>query len=314
MQNKDSFDDPESAGIFAGIVRALDARHAFTARRPLWAAGMVVATVAVLGAVLYYAYPREAAEQEMAGAPIIRADASDIKIAPDDPGGMDIPHRESVVFDTLNGQGERRVENLLPEAEEPLPRDEMFAGLKTEAEDEILDVTASATPETPSAAEPQSFDEVASFTPPEEGEVAPVESAAPEAVTEEIAPSPAAPVAEAAPVTEEKVAAVEAKAEEVAKTEPAAGLSVAAKEVVKGTHFVQLASVKDEAAAKVEWKKMQAAHSVLAPLAMHIERADLGAKGVFFRIQGGPVAEAEAKQICKAIQSKKPGGCLVVKE
>ena len=304
MQNKDSFDDPESAGIFAGIVRALDARHAFTARRPLWAAGMVVATVAVLGAVLYYAYPREAAEQELAGAPIIRADAGDIKIAPDDPGGMDIPHRESVVFDTLNGQGERRVENLLPESEEPLPRDEMFAGLKTEAEDDILDVTASATPETPTAAEPRNFDEVASFTPPDEGEAAPLESAAPQDVTEEVAP---APVVAAAPATEEKAA-------EVARTEPAAGLSVAAKEVVKGTHFVQLASVKDEAAAKAEWKKMQAAHSVLAPLSMHIERADLGPKGVFYRIQGGPVVEAEARQICKAITSKKPGGCLVVKE
>jgi hypothetical protein len=312
MQNKDSFDDPESAGIFAGIVRALDARNVFTARRPLWAAGMVVATVAVLGAVLYYAYPREAAEQEMAGAPIIRADAGDIKIAPDDPGGMDIPHRESVVFDTLNGQGERRVENLLPEAETPLPRDEMFAGLKTAPEDEILDVTA--TVETPAAAEPESFDEVASFTPPEEGESATVESAAPEEVTEELVP---APVVAAVPVTEEKVASspvTEEKAAEVAKTEPAAGLSVAAKEVVKGTHFVQLASVKDEAAAKAEWKKMQAAHSVLSPLPLHIERADLGAKGIFYRIQGGPVVEAEAKQICKAIQSKKPGGCIVVKE
>jgi hypothetical protein len=294
MQNKDSFDDPESAGIFAGIVRALDARHAFTARRPLWAAGMVVATVAVLGAVLYYAYPREAAEQEIAGAPIIRADAGDIKIAPDDPGGMDIPHRESVVFDTLSGEGERRVENLLPEAEEPLPRDEMFAGLKTEAEDEILDVTAT----------PENFDEVASYAPPEESEVAPVENTVPQDVTEETV---SAPVVAAAPVTEEKAA-------EVAKTEPAAGLSVAAKEVAKGTHFVQLASVKDEAAAKAEWKKMQAAHSVLAPLPLHIERADLGAKGVFYRIQGGPVIEAEAKQICQAIQSKKPGGCLVVKE
>ena len=294
MQNKDSFDDPESAGIFAGIVRALDARHAFTARRPLWAAGMVVATVAVLGAVIYYAYPREAAEQELAAAPIIRADAGDIKIAPDDPGGMDIPHRESVVFDTLNGQGERRVENLLPEAEAPLPREEMFAGLKTEAEDEILDVTAPATPE--------SFDEVASYTPPEEGEAA-IESAAPEEVKEEVVPATVA----AAPVTEEKAA-------EVAKTEPAAGLSVAAKEVVKGTHFVQLASVKSEDAAKAEWKKMQAAHSVLSPLKLHVERADLGAKGVFYRIQGGPVVEAEAKQICQAITSKKPGGCLVVKE
>lgn len=282
MQNKDSFDEPESAGIFAGIVRSLDARNAFAARRPLWAAGMVVATIAVLGAVIYYAYPREAAEQELAAVPIIRADAGALKVTPDDPGGMEIAHRESVVFDTLNGAGEGgRVENLLPQAEAPLPREEMFAGLKTAAEDEILDVTA------PPSDDPESFEQIADYTPPTEID----------------------------PAAEPVSAAPEAAAVEAAKTEPAAGIATAAKEAVKaGTHYVQLASVKDEAAAKAEWKKMQAAHGVLAPLNLHIERADLGAKGVFYRIQGGPVAEAEAKQICQAVSSKKPGGCLVVKE
>ncbi|MBU0858609.1 MAG: SPOR domain-containing protein [Alphaproteobacteria bacterium] len=281
MQNRDSFDDPESAGIFTNIVRTLDVRHHFEARRPLWAGGLVVATVAVLGAVLFYTYPREAAQQELAAAPIIRADAGPIKIAPDDPGGMDIPHRQSVVFDALGAPGERRVENLLPDAEEPLPREELFAGLKTEIapEDAIEDVTAGVT------AEPETFDEVASYTPPAE------------------TPAPVAKAVEPTPV----------EAKTVAKTEPAAGLNLAAKEVVKGTHFVQLASVKDEAAAKAEWKKMQAAHGVLAPLTLRVQRADLGERGTFYRIQGGPVAEADAREICKAVESKKPGGCLVVK-
>lgn len=306
MQNRDSFDDPESAGIFAGIVRALDLRHAFAARKPVWAGALVVATVAVLGAVLYYSYPREAALQELEAAPIIRADAGDIKVAPDDPGGMDIRNRDSVVFEAMDGQGgERRVENLLPEAEQPLPREELFAGLKTE-------MTTEAPVEAPEdvadgAPAPQeeasSFDDVASFEPPAEDKAA----AAPVgAVTAEVAP-----VKEAAPVVEAKV--TEEKAVEAAKTEPAAGLSVAAKEVAKGTHYVQLASVKDEAAAKAEWKKMQAAHGVLKPLEMRVQRADLGAKGVFYRIQGGPVAENEAQQICKAMQAARPGGCLVVK-
>jgi hypothetical protein len=314
MQNKDSFDEPGSAGIFAGIVRVLDARHAFAARGPLWAGGLVVATVAVLGAVIFYAYPREAAEQELAAAPIIRADAGELKVAPDDPGGMEIAHRESVVFDTLNG-GEGRVENLLPQAEAPLPREEMFAGLKTEAEDEIMDVTATPSEGTPTPADPQSFDEVADYTPPAEGEVAAVstETAAP--VGEVVEEVTTAAVQEDVPAVTAAVDATKEVAKEVAKTEPAAGIATVAKETAKaGTHFVQLASVKDEAAAKAEWKKMQAAHGVLAPLNLNLERADLGAKGVFFRIQGGPVSEAEAKQICQAISAKKPGGCLVVKD
>lgn len=302
MQNKDSFDEPESAGIFAGIVRALDARHAFAARRPVWAVGMVVATVAVLGAVLYYAYPREAAQQELNAAPIIRADAGDIKTAPDDPGGMEIAHRDSVVFDALGGDtGERRVENLLPQPEAPMPRAEMFAGLKTEPKDEVLDVTA---PPVTNEADPQSFEQVADYT-------APLEEVAEEVVA--TAPAPAAVVEAPAVVAAAASEEVEA-AKAAASTEPAAGIATVAKEAGKvGTHYVQLASVKDEAAAKTEWKKMQTAHNALAPLGLNVQRADLGAKGVFYRIQGGPVSEAEAKQICQAVSAKKPGGCLVVK-
>lgn len=284
MQNRDSFDDPESAGIFAGIVRALDVRHHFAARGPLWAGGMVVATAAVLGAVMYYAYPREAAQQELAAAPIIRADAGPLKMAPDDPGGMPIPHRESTVFDAVGGAPERRVESLLPPVEQPLPRAEMFAGFKTELNDAPAEAEAAAD-EGIVDVTPRDFDEVADYTPP----------------------------VAAAPVETAKAEPTPVQAESAAKTEPAAGLSVAAREPAKGTHFVQLASVRDEAAARAEWKKLQATHNVLGPLPLHVQRADLGERGVFFRIQGGPVSEAEAREVCKAVQSKTPGGCLVVK-
>jgi cell division septation protein DedD len=308
MQNRDSFDDPESAGIFGNIVRALDMRHSFAARKPVWAGGLVVATLAVLGAVLVYTYPREAAERDLAAVPIIRADAGPIKIMPEDAGGMEIAHRDSVVFDTLRpDDGERRVENLLPEAEQPLPREEMFAGLKTELpdpavvagdEEGAVDVTADAVEDD----EPQDYESVADYESP----------AADEAAT---APAAAAKVAASgAPLPAVKPEPTAKDAAAAAKTEPAAGLSLSAKEAGSaGTHFVQLGSVKDESGAKAEWKKLQAAHNgVLGNLDYRVQRADLGARGTFFRIQGGPVGKSEAEQICKAITSVKPGGCLVV--
>lgn len=292
MHNKDSFDDPATAGIFAGIVRALSARHRYAARGPLSAVALVVATAAVVAAVFYYAYPREAARLENAAAPIIRADAAPLKVTPDDPGGMQIAHRDSTVFDAVSGNGPRRIENLLPPAEQPLQRTEMFASFKTDFAD------VEGTEEPLSAAEEETLQPFAA-------EPAPIkqEQAAP------IVPAtPAAPVAVAVSVPEERKVA-----DDAARTEPAAGATAAAREVAAGTHYVQLASVRDEAAARTEWAKLQIAHSALAPLKLNVQRADLGERGVFYRIQGGPVAEDAARAICKSITDKTAGGCLVVR-
>jgi hypothetical protein len=46
---------------------------------------------------------------------------------------------------------------------------------------------------------------------------------------------------------------------------------------------------------------------------LRIQEADLGAKGTYYRAQGGPLSEDKAQAICKAITAKKPGGCLVVR-
>jgi hypothetical protein len=43
-----------------------------------------------------------------------------------------------------------------------------------------------------------------------------------------------------------------------------------------------------------------------------VQRADLGAKGVFFRIQAGPMSKDSAKSVCDAIKASKPGGCVIV--
>ena len=69
--------------------------------------------------------------------PIVRADDTPYKIIPDDPGGMEIPNKDSTLFSSLQGddEDERQVENLLAddENEEPMPRSQLFAGLNTEA-------------------------------------------------------------------------------------------------------------------------------------------------------------------------------------
>jgi hypothetical protein len=72
--------------------------------------------------------------------PIIRADKEPYKVQPDDPGGMQMPNKNSTIFSSLNSNDEDRgVENLLAdnEEEDPVPRSQLFAGLNTERDESL---------------------------------------------------------------------------------------------------------------------------------------------------------------------------------
>lgn len=47
-------------------------------------------------------------------------------------------------------------------------------------------------------------------------------------------------------------------------------------------------------AAKAEWRRLQTKfRNQLGNLTVNVQKADLGARGIYWRIQGGPVSEAE---------------------
>ena len=75
---------------------------------------------------------------------------------------------------------------------------------------------------------------------------------------------------------------------------------------------IQLASAKSEDVAKSTWAKLQAAHGdVLANLRMQPTRVDLGDKGVWYRVQAGPLDEKQAHGVCGTLKSRK-ADCVVV--
>ncbi len=82
-----------------------------------------------------------------------------------------------------------------------------------------------------------------------------------------------------------------------------------------GRYFVQLASVKSDAGARKEWGRMQRAHpDLLGDLELSVQSADLGERGIFFRIRTGPFPNrATARDMCWQIKAAKLD-CLVVRE
>ena len=69
---------------------------------------------------------------------------------------------------------------------------------------------------------------------------------------------------------------------------------------------IQLAALKSEAEASKAWKKILAKHNdLLGDLTAHIVRADLGAQGIYYRVQAGPFADkASAKAVCDKLKGQ----------
>jgi SPOR domain len=75
---------------------------------------------------------------------------------------------------------------------------------------------------------------------------------------------------------------------------------------------VQIASVKSEDIARSTWARLQAAHGdVLGSLRMQPTKVDLGDKGVWYRVQAGPLDEKQAQGICGTLRTRKTD-CVVV--
>jgi SPOR domain len=69
---------------------------------------------------------------------------------------------------------------------------------------------------------------------------------------------------------------------------------------------IQVASVKSEDIAKSTWARLQSAHGdVMASLRMQAVRVDLGDKGVWYRVQAGPLDEKQAQSICGTLKTRK---------
>jgi cell division septation protein DedD len=117
------------------------------------------------------------------------------------------------------------------------------------------------------------------------------------------APPPPAPPQVAAASTPPPVA--------LAPTAKSAPMPIAA---AAGAYRMQLGALNSEDAAKQEWLKLQKQHpDLLGRLSLTVSRVDLGAKGVFYRIQAGPIADAtQAEQDCAVLKSRNVG-CIIVK-
>ncbi len=213
--------------------------------------------------------------------PTVRADSSPVKVRPDDPGGMDVPNRDKLVYERMGGHEQAApgtdAERLLPPPENPR-------------------MPSAPTVTTPTA-------------PP------PVATTKPPAVQEALLPTTTTPAPESTkPVAPPAVQQQAPVQEKPAATTPPPVATAPAATPAKGSYVIQLASVASKADADKEWGRLRRTHAdLLGTLTLDVQKADLGAKGVFFRVRGGMIDEASARQLCAEL-SKRKVGCIVAKK
>ncbi|MGH6953760.1 MAG: SPOR domain-containing protein [Alphaproteobacteria bacterium] len=243
-------------------------------RRKLgWLTGTIATvTLAAFAGVVWHAYNLGIRAGSESVAPLIRADPHPTKMRPESPGGMQVPHRDKTVFETIApSAGAPPVERLLPPPEAPTPLPEAGA---TGAE-EPPEVAPPATPE---------------LTPP-----------SPQLAGQTPSGTPAQPSAQP-PTGAGSASAPPAKQE--ARLQPE-----------DGVYRVQLTALRSREAVETVWRRLKEVHAdLLGGLDLNVERADLGpGKGVFFRLQIGPLADrAEARALCDELGQRQQG-CQVVK-
>jgi hypothetical protein len=219
-----------------------------------------------------------------AAVPEIHPDTAPVKEVPANPGGMIVPDQDSTL---LNRDTKTKAEELLPPPE-------------------VVKSRPAAPPPPPVAAAPPS--QLAAAPPPP---VTPPAMTPPSSNLAPVAPPLPAPTA----VPARPQAAAVPNAPPPAPPPPAVKVAPTPT-VVPGTGYrLQLGALKTEDAAKAEFVRLQKAQpDVLGKLSLSISKVDLGGgKGIYYRIQAGPIAnEAQATQGCATLKSRNVS-CILIK-
>jgi len=250
-------------------------------RRPILPILLGLTVIVAFGVATWYALAPIQPPAAAGEPPLIKAELAPFKEKPAEPGGLEIPNKDKLVFERLTpAPAPDKEEKLAPRPEEPVARPKQ--------------AEQPATPQ--STAEPT-----------QSAAVAPPPAAPPPPAAREDAPAaredaPAAP--SAAPTT---------TAAATAARQPAAASATPQAANDKANFRIQIAAYRSEETARNAWVWLRDQHKeLLEPLDARIARVEIKGKGTFFRLQAGPFDDrAAARQTCDALKERKLD-CIVI--
>ena len=232
-----------------------------------------VAAVASFGSVVWWAHNQDVKAGGKGLEPlVVQAPTTPARVKPENAGGLVPPNQDKEVFNRISpGTVPAQPEKLLPMAVTPkLPPN----GLPLPA------------------------------APPREAEAGKTPTPLQPASTGAGTPPPAG--------AEPKVPANPPNVQPATTTPPATESGPSIASLIEnmsgptGGWRIQVASVKSEDIAKSTWARLQSAHGgELSSLRMQAVRVDLGDRGVWYRVQAGPLDEKQAHSVCASLKARK---------
>ncbi len=317
-------------------------------RKVLMASSGLIGVLA-LGAALAFAY-KIGGDSDIASAgkpPLIQADNRPVKVAPDKPGGKQFPHKNKKIYERLGGADTNEAERLVsrqedvaaaataavggapaPAASAPIPGAPRKVKTLTVRPDGTMEPSnprqkivkapvapvisgdggigiAMSFPQAPaSAPAPSAAPAAAAQAPVKPNIPKPVAVAPSPPETRQAAVSPASAVAAPSPIQKPPVPVAAAPAPRQAASVSAASTN---------DYVVQVAARKSQTDALAAFADIQQKYPrLLSGYRPIIKRADLGSRGVWYRLNVGPVESKKvASALCGQLKSAGMRSCLV---
>lgn len=214
--------------------------------------------------------------------PVIRAPQTPTKMQPADPGGVEISNQEKTVYDII----ERKLDSSNDESVLPEPEQPNANAMESLVEETVLIENAN-----------EAATKVESLTTGSKPVV--TEVAKIEAKTE---------------VVQELVIPEDKKEEVIVKEEVLKPVVADKVPAAKGAWQIQLMSSPNKSAVEKSWNTMVKKYSILADQVYEVEAADLGAKGMFYRLRAGNFkTKDEATSFCNKLKAA-GGSCFTARK
>jgi len=250
--------------------------------------------IGLAGLVSWFIFSPEYSKIENVEIPVVRRPQTAVKVQPADPGGMEIPNQDKTIYDIVEKKAdtEERVEKLLPPPEDPV-------ALEIQSPNESQEIVENKESDVVAAAEEilQAQEQAAAA---DMGDKAVIEK---EVVS-----------IKERPIETVEAPVVKAKEEFVNKVKQEAVGSDKKEDIPSGRWQVQLISSPNSAAVDKAWKDLKRKYPALESLPHETETADLGSKGLFYRLMVGAFMDrGDADKLCNTIKNS-GGTCLVKKK
>jgi len=308
--------------------------------------------LAGLGVLGWFAYEESVGPVSDKEVPLIKAETTPFKIEPEDPGGMDIPHKDKVVYNAISPTiSDAAEENgtapakTMPLPEEPVDMQKLASvpmpvildknkelEKKKEAaqqtmEEKMADLMKQVEDQ-PKTEEEVEITETVKEIKAEEKPAEKIEELKIVEVEKKVEEKPELNVVKVPNKEEETIELEDGKiifkpsykAEEKAKTEVAVKvkekpkLKAEKKPASPSKYRAQLGSYKSTEDLRLGWLELHKKYpDIIGDLRYSIEPVDLGGKGMFYRLQVGPFEkESEASELCRKLTAENQG-CFVAR-